>query len=304
MQILDSREVSGIIDQQIKEEVDSLKKRTGKVPGLTVVMVGDSAASQMYIRTNDRKAAAVGIKSSVLRLDKGISPGQLIREIEKLNQDDEMDAVLIQLPLPENMNAWEIMMHLDPGKDVDRFHPVNLGMVLLNQTRIYPCTPSGILKILEYYRVKVAGMNAVVVGKSYLVGRPLAAMLTNKDATVTICHQRTKDLKEVLRNAELVVSAIGQPGIITADMIKPGAVLIDTGVNYLINKAEVLKHCDAEQVKQFEKKGYAIAGDIHRDAYKKASYYTPVPAGVGHMTTTMLMYNTLQLFKQRHPIKK
>jgi len=248
-------------------------------------------------------AAKLGLNSQVLRLDKDVSSQTLIDEIEKLNRADDVDAVLVQLPLPGKLNTWEILDYLSPVKDVDRFHPLNLGMVLLNRANIFPCTPFGILKILKRYKIKTAGMNAVVVGRSFIVGKPIASMLTNLNATVTICHSKTGSLKGSLKNADLVVSAIGKAGIISADMVKKGVVLIDVGMNYLDKEADVLKYCDEDQVAKFRKKGYGITGDIHKDAFKKASYYTPVPGGVGPMTVTMLMYNTVQLFKQKNKIK-
>lgn len=302
MPILDGRMVSKEIEARLKDEILSLKEKTGKVPGLTVIIVGENPAAKIYVRTKERMATKLGINSHVLRLDKEVASQTLIDEIEKLNRDDDVDAVLVQLPLPGNLNTWEILDHLSPGKDVDRFHPLNLGMIILNRANIFPCTPFGILKILRRYKIDPAGMNAVVLGRSFIVGKPIAGMLTNKNATVTVCHSKTKDLKESLKNADLVVSAIGKPGIITADMVKEGAVLVDVGMNYLDKKADVLKYCDQEQIGRFAKKGYGITGDIHKDAFKKASYYTPVPGGVGPMTVTMLMYNSVQLFKQKNKI--
>lgn len=303
MAILDGRAVSKEIEENIKEEIVSLKEKTGKVPGLTVIIVGDHPASKIYVRTKERVAAKLGLNSNVLRLDKDVSSKTLIEEIEKLNRSGDVDAVLVQLPLPGTLDTWEILDHLDPVKDVDRFHPLNLGMILLNRANLFPCTPFGILKILARNRIKVAGMNAVVVGRSFIVGKPIAGMLTNRNATVTVCHTKTRDLKESLKNADLVVAAAGKPGIITADMVKDGVILIDVGMNYLDKKADVLEYCGEDQIKKFAKKGYGITGDIHKDAFEKASYYTPVPGGVGPMTVTMLMYNTLQLFKQKNKIK-
>lgn len=303
MPILDGRMVAKEIEARLEEEILSLKEKTGKVPGLTVIIVGENPASKIYVRTKERMAAKLGLNSHVLRLDKDVSSQTLIDEIEKLNRADDVDAVLVQLPLPEKLNTWEILDYLSPVKDVDRFHPLNLGMVLLNRANIFPCTPFGILKILKRYKIKTAGMNAVVMGRSFIVGKPIASMLTNLNATVTICHSKTRSLKESLKNADLVVSAIGKAGIITADMVKKGAVLIDVGMNYLDKKADVVEYCDENQIKKFEKKGYGITGDIHKDAFKKASYYTPVPGGVGPMTVTMLMVNTVQLFKQKNNIK-
>ncbi len=303
MNILDGKLVADIIENETRQEISHWKEKIGLVPGLTVVLVGDNPASQVYVRSKDRMAASLGLHSNVVRLDKNIPREKLIAEIELLNRSDDVDAVLVQLPLPPQFDTWDILDHLDPAKDVDRFHPVNQGMILLNRTRIFPCTPFGIVKILDYYKIKVPGMNAVVVGRSFIVGKPIANMLTNMDATVTVCHSKSKNLPDLLKQADLIVAAIGKPAFITADMVKEGAILIDVGINYISNKDEALRFCEEDQVKKFDKKGYAITGDIHKDAFKKASYYTPVPGGVGLMTVSMLMYNTLQLFKERRKLQ-
>lgn len=299
MQKLDGKEVSAKIQEEIKKEIEDLKRKTGKVPGLTVVRVGEDPASKIYVRSKDKMAAKLGVHSQVIEFAEDISREKLIRTIRELNEDDNVDAVLVQTPLPEKFDTWEVLDTLSPDKDADRFHPLNLGMVLLNRTNIFPCTPAGILEILDYYRIDVTGMDAVVIGRSFIVGKPAAGMLTNRNATVTICHSRTKDLPGLIRRADLVVAAVGKPGLITADMVKEGAILIDVGINRLDKEEDVVKYCSDIQQKKFVKKGYGICGDIHKDAYEKSSYYTPVPGGVGLMTVAMLMYNTLQLFKNR-----
>jgi methylenetetrahydrofolate dehydrogenase (NADP+)/methenyltetrahydrofolate cyclohydrolase len=302
MKILDGKKVSQEIQEQLIKELVPLKEKTGKVPGLRVILVGDNPASRIYVRAKDKLAVKMGINSSIIRLDKEIPKEKLIEEIKRLNEDDNVHAGLIQLPLPDQFDDWEILDYLSPGKDVDRFLPRNLGMLLLKRTHIFPCTPFGILKILDYYNIDVTGMNAVVVGRSYIVGKPLAALLTNRNATVTICHTRTKDLAGHIKNADLVVAATGKPGTITAGMVKNEAILIDVGSNYLEKKEDVLEYCNESQIKKFEKKGYGITGDIHKKAFEKAAWYTPVPGGVGPMTVTMLMHNTIELFKQQHAL--
>lgn len=296
---LDGKEVSEKIQEEVKEEIEGLKKKTGKVPGLTVVIVGEDPASKIYVKSKDKMAAKLGVRSQVLEFAADVSQEKLIRTIKELNEDENVDGVLVQTPLPEKFNTWEVLDTLNPRKDADRFHPVNLGMVLLNRTDIFPCTPAGILKILDHYEVDVTGMDAVVVGRSFIVGKPIASMLTNRNATVTVCHSRTKDLPGIIKRADLVVAAIGRPGYITADMVKTGAILIDVGINRLDKEEDVKKYCSEVQQKKFVTKGYGICGDIHKNAYEKSSYYTPVPGGVGLMTVAMLMYNTLQLFKAR-----
>ncbi|MFC2155611.1 bifunctional 5,10-methylenetetrahydrofolate dehydrogenase/5,10-methenyltetrahydrofolate cyclohydrolase [Acidobacteriota bacterium] len=299
MQKLDGREVSARIQEKIKKEIEDLKRETGKVPGLTVVRVGEDPASKIYVRTKDKMAARLGVHSQLVEFAEDVSREKLMRTIGELNEDDNVDGVLVQTPLPEKFDTWEILDTLSPEKDADRFHPLNLGMVLLNRANIFPCTPSGILEILDHYQVDVTGMDAVVIGRSFIVGKPVANMLTNRNATVTICHSRTKGLPGIISRADLVVAAVGKPGIITADMVKEGAILVDVGINRLDTEADVMKYCSDIQQKKFVKKGYGICGDIHKDAYEKSSYYTPVPGGVGLMTVAMLMYNTLQLFKNR-----
>jgi len=302
MAILDGTLVSAEIEKQVRSEIGMIKEKTGKVPGLAVLIAGDNAASQIYVRTKDRLAASLGLNSIVVRLDKDVSQAELIAEIDKLNNDDSVDAVLIQLPLPDKFNAWDILDRLDPSKDVDRFHPVNQGMVLLNRTGIFPCTPFGILKIMNYYKLPIEGKKVAVVGRSFIVGKPIANMLTNLNATVTLCHSKTETIEEEIREADIVIAAIGKAGFVTADMVKDGAVLIDVGMNYLNKEEEVLEFCDKDQLEKFKKRGYAVTGDIHPNAFEKASYYTPVPGGIGPMTGIMLMYNTLQLCKQRRKI--
>ncbi|MCK4836585.1 MAG: bifunctional 5,10-methylenetetrahydrofolate dehydrogenase/5,10-methenyltetrahydrofolate cyclohydrolase [Candidatus Aminicenantes bacterium] len=299
MTVLDGNKIAGEIQEKIKKEIDSLKRTSNQIPGLTVIIVGDNPASQAYVRKKHKIAQKLGINSRVIELDKRISTVRLIKQIKNLNQDQNVHAVLIQLPLPDTFKTWEILDHLDPGKDVDRFLPINLGKILLNRTEIYPCTPAGVLVILDEYQIDLTGLNVVMVGRSFIVGKPLASMLTNRNATVTICHSKTKHLAGLLRKADLVVAAIGKAGFITPDMVKKNVILIDVGQNFLYQRKDVIKLCTQSQQNKFEKKGYAITGDIHIDAFKKSSYYTPVPGGIGPMTVAMLMQNTLLLFKQK-----
>lgn len=302
MEKIDGKMVSALIDQQVQEEIEKIKTKTNNVPGLTVIIVGENPASKIYVRTKHKKAAKLGVRSEVLEYDESTSAEILIQKINELNQDDNVHGILVQLPLPEPLEAWEILDHLDPEKDADRIHPFNLGMILLNRAEIFPCTPTGIFKLLEHYKIDVYGMNAVVVGRSYIVSKPLANMLTNRHATVSICHTKTRDLGEYILKADIVVAAAGKAGLITADMIKKDSILIDVGMNYLEKEADVLQYCNESQIKKFAEKGYGITGDIHPDAFQKSSYYTPVPGGVGRMTVTMLMKNTLELFKIKYNI--
>jgi methylenetetrahydrofolate dehydrogenase (NADP+)/methenyltetrahydrofolate cyclohydrolase len=302
MAILDGRKVSREIEQQIKQRAARLKEKTGLAPGLSIVIVGDNLASDIYVKAKDRVAGSLGVKSSVIKLPREVSTAGVVEKIKALNHDDGVDAISVQLPLPDHLNSWDILDHVAPDKDVDRYHPLNMGMVHLNRTDIFPCTPAGILEILDYYGITIAGTNAVVIGKSFIMGKPMASILSNKDATVTLCHEKTGDLERVLRDADLVVSTIGKPGFVTPGMVKEGVVLVDVGINYLTREEDVLMYCEEDQVRKFQDKGYAVAGDIHKDAFKKASYYTPVPGGVGPMTVTMMIFNALRLFEQRRNI--
>lgn len=299
MSILDGRQIANEIQESIKKDITRLKNQTGKTPGLTVVIVGENPASQAYVRKKHKIARKLGINSQIIELKPDIPTRQLIDQIEILNREADTHAILVQLPLPENHNTWEILDHLSPYKDVDRFLPVNLGHILLNRTRIFPCTPAGVLRMLDYYGIDVTGFNTVMVGRSFIVGKPLASMLTNRNATVTLCHSKTRNLPELTRQADLVVAAIGKPGFITADMVKDRAILIDVGQNFLYREDQVLEYCTEIQQQKFKKKGYGITGDIHIQAFAKSSHYTPVPGGVGPMTVALLMENTLNLFKQQ-----
>jgi len=298
MEPLDGKGLAQEIQARLKDEILDLKARTGRVPGLAVVLVGADPASRTYVKSKEKAAAELGIFSRVVRLGTDAGREELIARIQELNRAKEVSGVLVQLPLPKKFPVWDILDHLDPAKDVDCFHPFNLGMVLLNRAHLFPCTPAGVMALIDHYKLDVTGMNALVVGRSFIVGKPLFTMLSNRDATVTLCHSKTRDLGSLVKRADLVVAAVGRPAVITADMIKDGAIVIDVGTNYLDKRDEVRQYCDESQQEKFEKKGYAYAGDIHYPAYDKASFYTPVPGGVGPMTVAMLMQNTVELFKK------
>ena len=299
MAILDGKLVAGKIEQDIKIEIERLKNMGGQTPGLAVIMVGDNPASQSYVKSKSKLAGQLGIRSTLLKLPADIALAEVIARIEEFNVDPQVHAILVQMPLPSHLDAWKIIGHIKPEKDVDCFHPINQGLILQNRSRVFPCTPAGILQILNYYRIDVAGLNAVVVGRSFLVGKPMAMMLSNRNATVTICHSKTGDLKKIVRTADLLVVAVGRPGFISADMVKTGVIIIDVGINHVASAKEFSSFCQQSQYEGFKKKGYAITGDVHFQAFAKASHYTPVPGGVGPMTVTMLMSNTVELFKEQ-----
>jgi len=299
MKILDGKIVSRNVIRNIKESSTSLITKSRRSPGLAVIIVGDDPASAIYVRSKERKAKKLGFRSEVIELGSSISDAELSSVISDLNDDDGIDGILVQLPLPKGFDTWKYLDMIDPKKDVDRFHPINLGKLVLGRTDIYPCTPSGIIRMLDEYEIDLTGMKCAVLGRSYIVGKPMASMLTNRNATVTLCHSRTKDIPAILRESDLIVSAIGIPGFVKPSMVKEGAVLVDVGINRIDSLEEAKKLCNSEQLDKFEKKGYAITGDIHPDAFKISSYYSPVPGGVGLMTVAMLMENTFRLFKAR-----
>jgi len=286
------------VRQEIQNEVKVLREKYGETPGLAVVIVGQDSASQIYVRTKEKVSRRLNFNSRVLRMDPGVEQRKLLDSIRDLNGDREVDGILVQTPLPDRLNTWEVLDTIDPGKDVDGFHPCNLGLNLLGRAEIHPCTPAGIIRLLDEYGISVEGLNVVIVGRSFIVGKPLAAMLTNRHGTVTICHSRTRDLPVLLKRADMIVSAVGKPGMITEEMVREGAILVDVGINYLTEEDQVQRYCSPSQLNKFREKGYGIAGDISPSALHKSSYYTPVPGGIGKMTVAMLMDNTLTLFKK------
>ena len=271
--IIDGKFISAEEKKKIAVKVSELKKK-GVVPGLAVIIVGEDPASQVYVRNKHRACEACGIYSEVIELPGDTSEKELLCEIEKLNNREEIDGILVQLPLPPHINKERIIAAISPEKDVDAFHLENTGRIMTGDYRFLPCTPAGMMKMLEYEGIDVAGKECVVVGRSNIVGKPMAMMLLNASATVTVCHSKTKDLASVTRRADILVVAVGKAGFITGDMVKEGAVVLDVGINRT-DDGKLHGDVDFESVAQ------------------KASAITPVPGGVGPMTITMLLYNTL-----------
>ncbi|MBI2440203.1 MAG: bifunctional methylenetetrahydrofolate dehydrogenase/methenyltetrahydrofolate cyclohydrolase FolD [Lentisphaerae bacterium] len=286
--IIDGQQVAASIRAELKAEVQQLKAR-GLTPGLGVVLVGDDPASKSYVTAKERACHEIGLFSDDNRLAAATTQAELLKLIGKLNTDPKIHGILVQLPLPRHLNESEVLLAIDPDKDVDGFHPVNVGRMVLGQQAYLPCTPHGVVQLLVRSGVALKGAHVVVVGRSNIVGKPLANMLLQKNeranATVTICHTGTKDIGYFTRQADIVVAAAGHPNTITADMIKPGAVVIDVGVNRV---------ADASR-----KTGYRLVGDVDFEAVKaQASLITPVPGGVGPMTITMLLFNTVESAKR------
>jgi methylenetetrahydrofolate dehydrogenase (NADP+)/methenyltetrahydrofolate cyclohydrolase len=295
--VLDGKKIS----REIQDELQPRIGRLPRPPALAVVLVGDNPASQIYVRNKIRTCAELGIRSVDLTSDKSITTDELVKIIEDFNRNPEIDGILVQTPLPKHIDAQQILATVDPGKDADGFHPFNVGSLVANRPAPRACTPAGILEMLKRYDIPIAGRRAVVVGRSDIVGKPMALMLLHENATVTICHSRTRDLAGECRQAEILVAAIGKAGAINANFIKPGAVVIDVGMNRLNSEAEVLKFFPHEPARlaAFAKNGYTLTGDVDPLAMQTiSSAYTPVPGGVGPLTIAMLMANTVALAEQ------
>lgn len=278
--ILDGKQLSQELKDEMRQEVDALAKEYGRRPCLMVVIVGNNPASQSYVRGKIKATEYVGFDGSLVSLPEDVTEDALIAEIERLNQDEQVDGILVQLPLPKHISEDRVIAAISPEKDVDGFHATNVARLWLNQPCIVPCTPKGVIVMLDRAGIEISGKNAVVVGRSNIVGKPVAKLLLDRNATVTIAHSRTKNLKEVCRQADILVAAVGRPQMLTADYIKPGAAVIDVGINRL-EDGRLVGDVDFEGAKE-------IAGAI-----------TPVPGGVGPMTITMLMRNTIECFLRR-----
>ena len=287
-QIIDGKQVAADMREELKKEVAKLKEQ-GIVPGLGVILVGEDPASKSYVTAKERTCEEIGIYSDDNRLPAETSQKELMVLVRKMNQDPKIHGILVQLPLPKHLNETEVLLAIDPVKDVDGFHPMNVGKMVVGEEAFLPCTPHGVIQLLIRSGVKIEGAEVVIVGRSNIVGKPLANMLIqkkpNRNATVTVCHTRTKDLARHTRRADILIAAAGQPNTITADMVKEGVVVIDVGVNRVDDPTK--------------KQGFRLVGDVDFEAVKeKASLITPVPGGVGPMTITMLIYNTVESAKR------
>ena len=298
--ILDGKKISEEILGELRSRVEVLRSKY-RPPGLAVVLVGQDPASEIYVRNKVKASNQLGIRSFETRLPEEVTTGQLLQIISEFNGDPDVDGILVQTPLPKHVDAAQIFLAVHPGKDVDGFHPFNVGNLVANRPGPRSCTPAGIMELLKRCGVELAGMRAVVVGRSDIVGKPMSLLLLNASATVTICHSRTRDLVGECRRADLLIAALGKPAAITADYIKPGAVVVDVGINRLTEAAEVqrLFGHDPSRIAAFEKNGRTIVGDVEPLAMQTlARAYTPVPGGVGPLTIAMLMANTVQLADQ------
>ncbi len=298
--ILDGASIAAAIKQAVAEEIKLLAAK-GIMPGLAAVLVGNVAASEIYVRNKVQACAELGIFSELITPPEDITTQAMLGLVAALNARDAIDGILIQLPLPRQVDAKLLLDAIDPAKDVDGFHPINAGRLQAGRPSLAPCTPAGVIEILKRSDLPIAGQHAVVVGRSDIVGKPAAMLLLNNNATVTICHSKTQNLGEITRQADILVAAIGRPGFITPEMVKPGATLIDVGINRLNTREEFDRFFlgNSKRETAFAKRGSVIVGDIHPKAFELAGAYTPVPGGVGLLTIAMLMANTVRAAKMR-----
>ncbi|MNX46657.1 Bifunctional protein FolD protein [compost metagenome] len=290
MQLLDGKKTAEDIKNEIAAEVQSIKAAGGKVPHLAAVIVGSNGASLTYVGSKVKSCLQIGFDSTLVALPEDITEADLLAKIKELNEDDNLDGYIVQLPLPKHIDEQKILLAIDPDKDVDGFHPTNFGRMALEMESFIPATPFGIMELLERYKVETAGKHTVVIGRSHIVGRPMSILMSRKgnpgDSTVTLTHSRTKNLAEFTKNADIIITALGVPEFLKGDMVKDGVVIIDVGITRVEDASNA--------------KGYVIKGDVDFDGVsKKASFITPVPGGVGPMTIAMLLKNTLLARKMR-----
>jgi methylenetetrahydrofolate dehydrogenase (NADP+)/methenyltetrahydrofolate cyclohydrolase len=298
--ILDGTKIANSIRSEVAAEVNAMAA-VGVRPGLAVVLVGHNPASEIYVRGKVKASEEVGIYSEQHTPPDTSTTAQLLALIEDLNRRNEIDGILVQLPLPPQVDSKRVLMAVDPTKDVDGFHPVNVGFLSTQRPGLVPCTPAGVIEILKRSEIPIAGREAVVVGRSDIVGKPAAMLLLNANATVTVCHSKTPDLPDVCRRADILVAAIGRAGMVTRDFVKPGATVIDVGMNKVTDRAEFqrLFAGNAKREETFRTKGSTLVGDVHPEVAEVAGALTPVPGGVGPLTIAMLMYNTVKAAKMR-----
>ncbi|HKB07404.1 MAG TPA: bifunctional methylenetetrahydrofolate dehydrogenase/methenyltetrahydrofolate cyclohydrolase FolD [Candidatus Polarisedimenticolia bacterium] len=300
--ILDGAAVARAIRAEVAAGVSELKSRIGTTPRLAAVLVGDDPASQVYVRTKIAACGEAGIRSDEVRLPASATQDEVQGCVRRLNEERDVDGILVQLPLPGGLDRVAIVLALDPEKDVDGLHPLNAGRLLMKLDAMVPCTPAGIIDLLDRSGLPIAGRHAVVVGRSEIVGRPLSIMMSQRDATVTVCHSKTPDLASFTRQADILIAAVGRPAFIRRDHIRPGAIVVDVGVNRLddARAAASIFGEDSPRPRQVRERGYTLVGDVHpREAAERAGWLTPVPGGVGPLTVACLLRNTLRAALRR-----
>jgi methylenetetrahydrofolate dehydrogenase (NADP+)/methenyltetrahydrofolate cyclohydrolase len=298
--VLDGAAIAAAIKEEVAAEVRELAGK-GIKPGLAAVLVGHVPASEIYVRSKVQTCADLGLYSELITPPETVTTEDMLDLVASLNSRDDIDGILIQLPLPADVDTKALLDAVDPAKDVDGFHPVNAGRLQAGRPALAPCTPAGVIEILKRSGIAMAGQHAVVVGRSDIVGKPVAMLLLHQNATVTICHSKTRDLGAITREADILVAAIGRPGFIAPEMVKPGATIIDVGINRITDRAEFDRYFagNAKREAAFAKRGSTIVGDVHPAAFEVAGAYTPVPGGVGPLTIAMLMSNTVRASRMR-----
>ena len=302
-QVMDGAAVAEEIKKGVAGRVKELEGM-GIKPGLAAVIVGDNPASQVYVGSKVKTCQTLGLHSEKFELPSQTTTEELLALVDSLNQRNDIDGILVQLPLPKQIETRRILEAVDPSKDVDGFHTINVGRLVRGEESLVPCTPAGIMELLDYYRIQIEGARAVIVGRSDIVGKPMSMLLLHRNATVTICHSRTRDLPEVTRQADILIAAIGRPAIITGEFVREGAVVVDVGMNNVSTADEVNRiFPESEIPKRLEtltRRGYTLVGDVEaRTVAERASWLTPVPGGVGPLTIAMLMKNTLRAAEMR-----
>lgn len=278
---IDGKAVSAAVRERIKNDVAEFAKATGKTPGLAVVIVGSDPASEVYVRNKHKACGEVGMYSEVHTFPENTTEEELLSLVEKLNNDGNINGILVQLPLPRHLDSEKVILAINPDKDVDAFHPQNVGKIMIGNYSFLPCTPAGVMELLRHYNIDICGKHCVIIGRSNIVGKPQAMLMLKENATVTICHSKTVGLKEITKQADILVAAVGRANFVSADMVKDGAVVVDVGIN---------RNADGK-----------LCGDVDFAAVEPvASYITPVPGGVGPMTITMLLQNTLTAAKEQN----
>lgn len=298
--ILDGNQIAGEIRAEVRADAQNMIA-AGIRPGLAVILAGHNPASEIYVRGKVKSSEELGLYSEKHTPSDSVTTEELLELVNDLNRRDEIDGILVQLPLPSQVDAKKVLMAVDPAKDVDGFHPMNVGFLSTQRPGLVPCTPAGVIEVLKRRDIPIAGQEAVVVGRSDIVGKPVAMLLTNGNATVTICHSRTRDLAAICRRADILVAAIGRAGMITRDYVQPGATVIDVGMNQVTERAEFdrLFAGNAKREESFRKRGSTLVGDVHPEVAEVAGAITPVPGGVGPLTIAMLMANTVKAAKLR-----
>jgi methylenetetrahydrofolate dehydrogenase (NADP+)/methenyltetrahydrofolate cyclohydrolase len=298
--VLEGAAIAAAIKQEVADEVKRLAVE-GVQPGLAAVLVGHVPASEIYVKSKVQTCAEMGIYSDLITPPDTVTTEEMLDLVRGLNDRDDIDGILVQLPLPKQVDAKALLDAVSPAKDVDGFHPVNAGRLQAGRPALAPCTPAGVIEILKRSDLPISGQRAVVVGRSDIVGKPAAMLLLHENATVTICHSKTRGLGAVTREADILVAAIGRPGFITPEMVKPGATIIDVGINRITTRAEFDRFFKGNEKREaaFAKRGSVIVGDVHPAAFELSGAYTPVPGGVGLLTIAMLMSNTVRAAKMR-----